>query len=96
MGYDITPISKLVDNVSRLLSELKTLRQELLVVKEENEELKSAIKNKEDIIKDFQKSNKITNIVGSIDSGGNDADELRLRIDENIQELEECIARLSK
>ena len=96
MGYDITPISKLVDNVSRLLTELKSLREELIELKEENIKLKSEIKNKEEIIKDFQNSNKITNIVGSIGLGENDAEELKLRIDENIQELEECIAQLSK
>ena len=96
MGYDISPISKLVDNVSRLLTELKSVREELIELKEENLKLKLEIKNKDEIIKDFQNTNKITNIVGSIESGGNNAEELKLRIDENIQELEECIALLSK
>jgi len=96
MTPDTPHIARLVDNVSRLLSELKTLREEIDQLREENEKLKKELESKTSDLKDFQNKNKLTNIVGSINSGENDAEELRSRIDENIQELEECIALLSK
>ncbi|MDH5398190.1 MAG: hypothetical protein OEX02_08595 [Cyclobacteriaceae bacterium] len=96
----VTPLTKLIEllqrNVQTLLIALETARKELRDTKKEIEELKVLMREKEEIIKDFQNKSKITNIVGSIEIGGKDAEELKQRIDRNIQEIDECIAHLSR
>lgn len=74
-------------NIERLISEVSRL-------KSENRELKELVTKKDEVIKDFQNSTKLTKLVDGIGSVGVDADELRARIEENIQIIDDCIARL--
>ena len=84
-----TQITSLENKVDQLVEKMEALR-------EENTILKIKVSKQDDIIKDFQNNGKLTNIVGSIGSTGEDAEKLKLRIDENIQLIEKCIARLSE
>ena len=79
---------ELNENIGRLLAKLDQL-------KSENDTLKADLAKKDEEIASFQKSGKIANIVNGIDAEGMDADVLKARIDENIQELDKCIALLS-
>ena len=79
---------KLNGNLDRLIEELSELRKENVELKDQLSALKTEFR-------DFKKSHKIANIVKGIDPEGKDAERLKARIDENIQELDKCIALLS-
>ncbi len=80
-----------------LLNEHGSLKGELEHVKGENVELRRALQNREEKINSFQNQIKITKIVDSIAVGKDqeDANQLRLTINEYIKEIDKCIAHLS-
>ena len=78
----------LSENMSKLISQLESLRKE-------NKILKAELSSKKAELKDFQNNGKIANIVSGIDPKGENAEMIRTRIDENIQEIDNCIALLS-
>lgn len=79
---------ELSENMSKLISQLESLRKE-------NKILKAELSSKKAELKDFQNNGKIANIVSGIDPKGENAEMIRTRIDENIQEIDNCIALLS-
>jgi uncharacterized coiled-coil DUF342 family protein len=91
-----TELSALERKVQLLLNEHQHMKQELNVLKAENSELKSILKQKEDRISDFQNQDKISKIVGSIGKEETETSELRGKIDEYIKEIDKCIAHLTR
>ena len=79
---------ELRQNMGKLLSEMEKLRKE-------NQSLKEDLAKSELELKDFQNNGKIANIVSGIDPKGENAEMIRMRIDENIQEIDKVIAQLS-
>ena len=62
----------------------------------ENSELKSLLTSKEQQILDFQNKIKISTIVDSISVGESEATEVKIKIDDYIKEIDNCINQLSK
>ena len=89
-------LSNLERKVKFLLNNYQDLRQELSIVKSENQELKELIRKKDDQIIDFQNKYKISKIVRNIRDGEEDASELKNQINEYIREIDKCITHLSQ
>ena len=89
-------LSNLERKVKFLLNNYQDLRQELSIVKSENQELKELIRKKDDQIIDFQNKYKISKIVRNIRDGEEDASELKNQINEYIREIDKCILHLSQ
>ena len=94
----------------RLNNELQTLERKIRLLmtqysqekknvedlRNQNQELKSLLDNKEQQILDFQNKIKISTIVDSISVGETEATEVRNKIDQYIKEIDKCINQLSK
>lgn len=91
-----TELSTLERKISLLLNEYKSLKEELLYVKGENDELRVLLKTKEQQISDFQNKFKISKIADSLALSGNDSTELKQVLNEYIKEIDRCIAHLSQ
>ena len=89
-------LSSLERKVSLLLNEYKTLKQEIIYLKSENEELRGILTTKEQQISDFQNKFKISKIADSLALSGNDSTELKQVLNEYIKEIDRCIAHLSQ
>lgn len=91
-----TELSTLERKISLLLNEYKSLKEELLYIKGENDELRVLLKTKEQQISDFQNKFKISKIADSLALSGNDSTELKQVLNEYIKEIDRCIAHLSQ
>jgi len=79
-----------------LLNEHKNLKEELKGLKAENQELKSAIKARDEQIAGFHNHLKITKIVDNLNPEDGSVLELKKKVDEYIREIDKCIAHLSR
>jgi hypothetical protein len=79
-----------------LVNEHKTLKDELKSLKAENQELKTAIKARDEQINGFHNQLKITKIVDNLHPEDGSVLELKKKVDEYIQEIDKCIAHLSR
>ena len=79
-----------------LVNEHKTLKDELKSLKAENQELKTAIKARDEQITGFHNQLKITKIVDNLHPEDGSVLELKKKVDEYIQEIDKCIAHLSR
>jgi len=82
--------------IQSLLSELHSVKTELVQIKEENQDLKAIIQRQNEEIKNFQNQEKISKIVTSIAEDARNSSELKLKINEYIREIDKCIAHLSE
>ena len=89
-------LSNLERKVKFLLNNYQDLKEELSIVKSQNQELKELIRKKDDQILDFQNKYKISKIVRNIRDGEEDASELKNQINEYIREIDKCILHLSQ
>ncbi len=87
--------SALERKVSLLLNEHKKVRTELAQLQSENTGLREELKERDELIANFQNKFKISKIVNSIDTEGHDTSELKRKIDEYIKEIDRCIAHVS-
>ena len=81
--------------VSFLLNEHKKLKNELVQARAENDGLRADLRLRDEQITSFQNKFKISKIVNSIDTEGQDTSELKRKIDEYIKEIDKCIAHIS-
>ena len=79
-----------------LISEHKSLKEEIKTLKTENQELKAAIKIRDEQIAGFHNQLKITKIVDNLHPEDGSVSELKKKVDEYIREIDKCIAHLSK
>lgn len=79
-----------------LLNEHKTLKDEIKTVRSENQELKAAIRIRDEQIAGFHNQLKITKIVDNLHPEDGSVSELRKKVDEYIREIDKCIAHLSR
>lgn len=82
--------------VKMLLGEYQAVKEELAQVKAENSHLAGLVKQKDELINNFQNQIKISKIVGSIEADEDEASGLKAKINEYIREIDKCIAHLSK
>jgi predicted RNase H-like nuclease (RuvC/YqgF family) len=79
-----------------LLNEHKSLKEEIKSLKVENQELKSAIKARDEQVMHFKNQIKISKIVDNIHPEDGSNLELKKKVEEYIREIDKCIAYLSK
>lgn len=79
-----------------LISEHKNLKEEMKNLRSENQELKSAIRVRDEQISGFHNQLKITKIVDSLNPEDGNVLELKKKVDEYIREIDKCIAHLSR
>jgi chromosome segregation ATPase len=70
-----------------LVNEHKSLKEELKALKTENQELKSAIKTRDEQITSFHNQLKITKIVDNLHPEDGSVSELKKKVDEYIREI---------
>jgi chromosome segregation ATPase len=91
-----TNLNGLERKILVLVNEHKNLKEELKSLKRENQELKTAVRNRDDQISGFHNQLKITKIVDSINPEDGSVSELKKKVDDYIREIDKCIAHLSK
>jgi hypothetical protein len=91
-----TNLNGLERKILVLINEHNNLKEELQNVKKENQELKSAVKVRDEQIDRFHNQLKITKIVDNINPEDGSVSELKKKVDEYIREIDKCIAHLSR
>ena len=91
-----TNLSGLERKILVLINEHKTLKDELKGLKTENQELKNAVRVRDEQIASFHNQLKITKIVDSINPEDGSVSELKKKVDDYIREIDKCIAHLSR
>jgi hypothetical protein len=89
-------LSGLERKILVLVNEHKNIKEELKSIKAENQELKSAIKVRDEQISRFHNQLKITKIVDNIHPEDGSVLELKKKVDDYIREIDKCIAHLSR
>ena len=79
-----------------LINEHKNLKEEIKTLRAENQELKAAIKIRDEQIVGFHNQLKITKIVDNLHPEDGSVSELKKKVDEYIREIDKCIAHLSR
>ncbi|UII27115.1 hypothetical protein LVD15_01430 [Fulvivirga maritima] len=82
--------------INLLLGDHKALKLEISKLQEENQELHTVLKQKDEQINNFQNKIKISKIVNNIDTEEGNTSELKRKIDDYIKEIDKCIVHLSK
>jgi hypothetical protein len=91
-----TNLTGLERKILVLVSEHKGLKDELKGLKTENQQLKAAIKARDEQIASFHNQLKITKIVDNLNPEDGSVLELKRKVDEYIREIDKCIAHLSR
>ena len=91
-----TNLSGLERKILVLVNEHKNLKDELKGLKRENQELKEAVRARDEQIAGFHNQLKITKIVDSINPEDGSVSELKKKVDDYIREIDKCIAHLSR
>ena len=91
-----TNLNGLERKILVLVNEHKNLKEELKGLKRENQELKEAVRARDEQIAGFHNQLKITKIVDSINPEDGSVSELKKKVDEYIREIDKCIAHLSR
>lgn len=89
-------IEKIEQLVVRLVQEHEILKDEIVRLKKEKEDLYTRLSSKDEEINYFQNQEKITKIVSSVTDGSSGQTDLKLLINEYIREIDKCIAHLSE
>lgn len=92
----ILQLQRLEVKLQDLLEEHREIKQQLLLSRDTNAQLKQTILQQNEELKNFQNQLKISKIVTSIAEGTPHLPELRLKINEYIKEIDKCIAHLSE
>jgi hypothetical protein len=91
-----TNLNGLERKILVLVNEHKNLKEEVKTLKKENQDLKAAIRVRDDQISGFHNQLKITKIVDSLNSEDGSVSELKKKVDDYIREIDKCIAHLSR
>jgi chromosome segregation ATPase len=91
-----TNLTGLERKILVLVGEHKNLKEELKGLKRENQELKEAVRARDEQIAGFHNQLKITKIVDSLNPEDGSVSELKKKVDDYIREIDKCIAHLSR
>jgi len=81
--------------VNKLLDVHREVKKQLQAALQENEKLKTTIKEKDKQLDDFQYNLKISTIVEHLGINGEDSLELKSKIDDYIKDIDNCISYLN-
>jgi chromosome segregation ATPase len=91
-----TNLNGLERKVLVLVNEHKKLKDEIKSLKAENQELKADLHSRDEQLVNFKNQIKISKIVDSIHPEDGSVSELKKKVDDYIQEIDKCIAYLSR
>ena len=91
-----TNLNGLERKILVLVTEHKNLKEELKGLKRENQELKEAVRARDEQIAGFHNQLKITKIVDNLNPEDGSVSELKKKVDDYIREIDKCIAHLSR
>ena len=89
-------LSNLERKMKLLLNEYHSQKEELRLLKNDNDTLKSAISSKEAELNNFQNSYKMSSIVNSVAVDDVSTADLKQQLNSYIKEIDRCIAHLSE
>ena len=93
-------MKNIVNNIEvklgKLIAKYKQIREEKLILQQENEGFVAVLKLKEKDILNLQEKIKLMNISKSVDASDQEVKETRLKINEYVREIDKCIALLNK
>lgn len=91
-----TNLNGLERKILVLVNEHKKLKDEIKSLKAENQELKADLHSRDEQLANFKNQIKISKIVDSIHPEDGSVSELKKKVDDYIQEIDKCIAYLSR
>jgi uncharacterized coiled-coil DUF342 family protein len=91
-----TNLTGLERKILVLINEHKNLKDEVKGLKKENQELRAAVRVRDEQITGFHNQLKITKIVDSLNPEDGSVSELKKKVDDYIREIDKCIAHLSR
>ena len=91
-----TSLSGLERKIMMLISDNKTLKDEMRTIKLENHELRTDLRKRDEQLEGFKNQIKITKIVDNINPGDESISELKRKVDDYIREIDKCIAHVSR
>ena len=93
-------MKNIVNNIEvklgKLIAKYHQVKQEKLILQQENEDFVASLKLKEIEILNLQEKVKLMNISKSVDASNQEVKETRLKINEYVREIDKCIALLNK
>jgi len=93
-------VKNIVNNIEvklgKLIAKYHQVKQEKLILQQENEDFVASLKLKEIEILNLQEKVKLMNISKSVDASKQEVKETRLKINEYVREIDKCIALLNK
>ena len=93
-------MKNIVNNIEvklgKLIAKYKQIREEKLILQQENEGFVASLKLKGIEILNLQEKVKLMNISKSVDASKQEVKETRLKINEYVREIDKCIALLNK
>ena len=89
-------VEKIEAKLGKLIEKYQYVKQEKLILKQENEDFVATLKLKEIEISNLQEKVKLMNISRSVDVSKQDVKETKLKINEYVREIDKCIALLNK
>jgi hypothetical protein len=91
-----TNLNGLERKIAVLINEHKRLKEEIRILKVENQELKSGVTVRDQQLNDFKNQIKISKIVDNLNPEDGGVSELKKKVDDYIREIDKCIAYLSR
>ena len=82
--------------INLLLNQFAGVKQKNEQLSKENQQLNEQLKAKTEQIQNFQNQIKISKIAGSIGTDNEDVSKLKDKIDDYVNEIDYCIAQLSR
>lgn len=89
-------IYRLELKLKKLLEEHAALKNEKVVFEQKIKSLEQVIEGQKNSIKDLEEKNNLAKIAGNIPMNESEKKEVKQKISKVIQEIDECIAALSK
>lgn len=89
-------VNKIEVKLGKLIAKYQQVKQEKLILQQENEDFVASLKLKEIEILNLQEKVNLMNISKSVDASKQEVKETRLKINEYVREIDKCIALLNK
>jgi chromosome segregation ATPase len=91
-----TNLNGLERKLQLLIGEHKSLKDQVGLLKQENQELKSGLRSRDEQLLNFKNQIKISKIVDNLNPEDGSSSELKKKVEEYIREVDRCIAYLSR
>lgn len=91
-----TNLNGLERKLQMLVGEHKSLKEQVVLLKQENQELKTGLRSRDEQLLNFKNQIKISKIVDNLNPEDGSSSELKKKVEEYIREVDRCIAYLSR